>query len=80
MNIDLNNKVMTYTHLSFGGDGANYVYQTSKKIKYKITLPDDEGSRVFFAWSAVACAQTLQEYQTRDIVPGGVQIFDSSLS
>ena len=60
-NIDLNKKVMTYTHLSFGGDRANYVSQISKKIKYKITLPDNEGSRVFYAWSAMTCAQTLQD-------------------
>ena len=52
---------MTYTQLSFGGDGANYVSQISKKIKYKITLPEEEGSRVFYAWSAVTCAQTLQD-------------------
>ena len=60
-NIDLNNKVMNYTHLSFRGDGANYVSQISKKIKNKTTLPDDEGSRVFYAWSAMACAQMLQD-------------------
>jgi len=40
---------------------GNYVSQISKKIKYKITLPEDEGSRVFYAWSAVTCAQTLQD-------------------
>ena len=50
---------MTYTHVSFGDDGANYVSQISKKIKYKITLPEDEGSRIYYAWSAVTCAQTL---------------------
>ena len=60
-NIDLDKNVMTYTHLSSGGDGASYVSQISKKIKYKITLPGDEGSRVFYAWSAVTCAQTLQD-------------------
>ena len=52
---------MTYTHLSFGSGGANYVSQISKKIKYKITLPEDEGSRIFYARSAVTCAQTLQD-------------------
>ena len=65
-NIDLNNKVMTYIHLSSGGDGASYVSQISKKIKYKITLPGDEGSRVFYAWSAVTCAQTLRDNK-RDV-------------
>ena len=59
-NIDLDKNVMTYTHLSFGETG-NYVSQISKKIKYKVTLPEDEGSRVFYAWSAVTCAQTLQD-------------------
>jgi hypothetical protein len=66
MDIDLNKKVMTYTHLSFGSDGDNYVSQISKKIKYKITLPEEEGSRVFYAWSAVTCARTLQDNK-RDI-------------
>ena len=60
-NIDLNKNVMTYTHLSFGGDGANNISQISKKWKYKITLPEDEGSIVYYAWSAVTCAQTLQD-------------------
>ena len=59
-NIDLDKNVMTYTHLSFRETG-NYVSQISKKIKYKITLPEDEGSRVFYAWSAMTCAQTLQD-------------------
>jgi hypothetical protein len=59
-NIDLDKNVMTYTHLTFGETG-NYVSQISKKIKYKVTLPEDEGSRVFYAWSAVTCAQTLQD-------------------
>ena len=65
-NVDLDSNVMTYTHLSFGGDGANYVSQISKKIKYKITLPEDEGSRVFYAWSAVTYAQTLHDNK-RDV-------------
>ena len=65
-NIDLNSNVMTYTHLSLGGDGASYVSQISKKIEYKITLPEDEGSRVFYAWSAVTCVQTLQDHK-RDV-------------
>ena len=52
---------MTFTHLAFGPDGENYVSQISKKIKYKITLPKAEGSRVFYAWSAVACAHTLKD-------------------
>ena len=59
-NIDLEKNIMTYTHLSFGETG-NYVSQISKKIKYKITLPEEENSRVFYAWSAVTCAQTLQD-------------------
>ena len=59
-NIDLDKNVMTYTHLSFGETG-NYVSQISKNIKYKVTLPEEEGSRVFYAWSAVKCAQTLQD-------------------
>ena len=59
-NIDLEKNIMTYTHLSFGETG-NYVSQISKKIKYKITLPEDEDSRVFYAWSAMTCAQTLQD-------------------
>jgi hypothetical protein len=59
-NIDLVNKVMTYTHLSFGSDG-NYVSQIVKKIKYKVTLTPEEGSRVFYAWSAQTCAQTLRD-------------------
>ena len=52
---------MTFTHLAFGPDGGNYASQISKKIKYKITLPEAEGSRVFYAWSAVTCAQTLKD-------------------
>ena len=61
MNIDLEKKLMTYTHLTFGSDGDNYVSQISKKIKYKITLPEEEGSREFYAWSAQTAAQTLND-------------------
>ena len=60
-NIDLNTKIMTYTHVSFGDDWANYVSQISKKIKYKITLPEDEGSRIYCALPVVTCAQTLRD-------------------
>ena len=61
MDIDLEKKLMTYTHLTFGSDGDNYVSQISKNIKYKVTLSEEEKSRVFYARSAQTAAQTLND-------------------
>ena len=58
---DLENNVMRCTCLSVGGDGETAISQHTKQIRYQVTLPVEEGSNIYYAWSALTCAQTLKD-------------------
>lgn len=58
---DLKTNVIRHTQLGYTAEGDTYLVQTTKNIRYKITLPEEEGSRIFYAWSAATCAQTLRD-------------------
>ena len=59
--IDLNKKVITFTQLVFNpADGESYVCQVTKRIMYKITLPE-LGIKCKYAWNAHSCAVALRD-------------------